>query len=36
MVQPFSEWLVAKYGVEEGRRRYKEWLQARAEGGCGS
>jgi len=24
-VKPFLEWLVAKYGSEEGMRRFREW-----------
>lgn len=27
LVQTFLEWLVAKYGDEEGRRRFAEWLK---------
>jgi len=27
-VKPFLEWLVAKYGGEEGMRRFREWQKA--------
>jgi len=26
-IKTFLDWLIAKYGVEEGKRRFREWVK---------